>query len=413
MIIEERVNKKLNKVIYFVLFLYLCATVAHQTWVGFDALICKATFLIYSILIIIKILKNNKLFINEYIFWFVLFFFYIALSCLWSNDIKDATAYFTNYFLRIFILIIGLSNTIEDKKDIHKVLKIYILSIFYMIIVLLIKTPAQDWGTYKIGQAIGLWKNSVGLYLAYAVFILVYFYSIENSKKRKIINLFLIIFLIFLIVISGSRKALLMVPLGIIFYIYLNREKKLNKKNLLKRIFIVPIIFIIIYFSSMLIMKNEFFYNAIGERIESGINVFLNDGEEQSLDERNYYIDKAKQLFMENPIIGYGSNGFVTYMKEINYPHVAYCHNNFFEILSTLGIIGFIIYYYMHIRIIYLIIKNLKRNQKNKLFSIELSIFCIITLFGWWNVYYFELINNFIFIIIYMSLIVEQKNTNK
>ena len=96
MIIEERVNKKLNKVIYFVLFLYLCATVAHQTWVGFDALICKATFLIYSILIIIKILKNNKLFINEYIFWFVLFFFYIALSCLWSNDINDATAYLTN-----------------------------------------------------------------------------------------------------------------------------------------------------------------------------------------------------------------------------------------------------------------------------------------------------------------------------
>lgn len=395
-------DKILNKITYLVLFLFLCATVAHQTWVGFDALFCKATFMLYLFLIGIKILINKKIIINEYVKWFCIFFLYLACSCFWANNINDATVYFSNYFLRIFVLIIGLSNTIKDKEDIDKILKIYIYSIIYMIIVLVIKTPTRDWGTYRIGQTIGLWKNSIGLYLAYAALFSIYFHTTEKSKIKKVIWNLISILMIFLTIISGCRKALLMIPAGIIIYIFLKQKKQLSIKKLLKIMGAIVIIPVILYISFKFIIKNDFLYNAIGERVESGINVLFNDGEEQSLGEREFYIKEATMLFVNNPILGYGSNGFVTHMREISYSHIAYCHNNFLEILSTLGIIGFIIYYYMQIKLIYMLFKHRMLNKN--LYCIEITVLVLIAIFGWWNVYYFELINNFIFIISFLSI---------
>ena len=50
-------------------------------------------------------------------------------------------------------------------------------------------------------------------------------------------------------------------------------------------------------------------------------------------------------------------------MEKINYSHVAYCHNNQLELLSTLGIIGFIIYYSIYAMILIRSFKNLKKER--------------------------------------------------
>lgn len=396
-------DKMVNKLTFLILFIYLCATVAHQTWIGFDAIICKMSFALYFLLILINIFKKKKIIINNFIKWFVIFFCYIVISCLWSNNLSDATEYFSNYFLRIIILILGISNTIDNKNDIDKLLKMYVWAILYMFLILIIKTPSKDWGTYRLGTSIGLWKNSVGLYSTYACFFSIYFFSKEKNKLKKVIYILISGIFLYLATVSGSRKATLMIPLGVIIYLFLKQERKLTYKKVFRIVCSMIMIPIVLLVSYNFLMNNDFFYKAIGERIESGINVYLNDTQEESLDERQFFIKEATSLFKNNPIFGYGSNGFVTYMREINYSHIAYCHNNFLELLSTLGIIGFLIFYIFQGYLLFILFK-LRNSEKDKdLYNMEISIFLLITLFGWWNVYYFQIVNNFLFLIFFLS----------
>ena len=65
--------------------------------------------------------------------------------------------------------------------------------------------------------------------------------------------------------------------------------------------------------------------------------------------ERKYYRETAAMLFLKNPIVGFGADGFMNYLKQIGYTHIAYCHNNWLEILSAYGIIGGVLYYWYYV----------------------------------------------------------------
>lgn len=124
---------------------------------------------------------------------------------------------------------------------------------------------------------------------------------------------------------------------------------------------------------------------------------------DKSLIERNYYMNEAMTLFAEHPAFGYGGNNFVTYMREKKYRHVAYSHNNYTEILCTLGVVGFVIYYsYWIWAIIKLIrIKRSTNDDSVKKYSeLFLSVLLLLLILDYGNVSYTLEFNMFILCIV-------------
>lgn len=389
--------------------MYLIATSAHQTGEGFDAIFIRVSFVLFVGFSILNMIATGYIKWNGFICWFVLFLGYGYLSCLWAKSITDAI-YYTNTFIQMLGCIICLTNRIKTTKDIDKMLKLLLISLLYTALLLYIKTPASAWGTERIGGELGLHPNGIGLRFALGVMISLYFVI---SNKKYFNYIFVALFTV-ITMFSGSRKGLLMCVIAIILYPILSYTQK-EKRNVLKLVFRIVLIILVVMLVYYFVMNNKMFYDVIGVRIESMIKSFEGDtSADGSINERNFYAKKAIELFKMNPVFGYGMNNFRTYMSEINYSHITYSHNNFTELLSTLGIVGFSIYYSFIIKlvidsIILLLKKRTLNHYRNALLVLFIS-FSVAT--SWWGMPYVNEFENIIYVFVYMNIYINKKGLN-
>lgn len=103
-------------------------------------------------------------------------------------------------------------------------------------------------------------------------------------------------------------------------------------------------------------MKVPQIYNILGYRLEA----MFSEHKDGSINERHFFKQEAMRLFFQNPFWGSGYDSFKTHLRLINYRNPTYSHCNYTEILSTLGIVGAIIYYIMYI---YLLTKSYKKKD--------------------------------------------------
>ena len=109
-----------------------------------------------------------------------------------------------------------------------------------------------------------------------------------------------------------------------------------------------------------LIMNIDELYMAVGRRFESMWNHLQNDSGDYSMFAREMFISYAQQYFLEKPIIG---SGAVTFLSKLgaDIGMYAYAHNNYYELLVGVGLVGFTIYYSFYA---YLFIKLMKMSFK-------------------------------------------------
>lgn len=173
-------------------------------------------------------------------------------------------------------------------------------------------------------------------------------YFSKNSFIRKIcfLNIFLCINTIFT---TQSRKGIIFGLLLVVLYFSL----RLSYTRMIP--YIVGILFILLLSS----IFSDFLPNSSGafERIESGLNFYSKENSmDNSARTRLYFISEGWKGFLESPILGYGINSF-------RYYYGFYSHNNFIEILYGFGILGFCVYYSMHVRLLRKLIINFKNNM--------------------------------------------------
>lgn len=341
----KTVSKYSVKIKDFLLLLFLISISAFRLNI-YIALTAYMLILIYSIMF------DHKIAVTNILKWGIVFWGYYLLSSIWSNNPSDTFRYFSAivYILGIYIF---LPKIVTSKEEIDNVIKLIFYSIAFTAIYLLIITPLSQFGIERLGTTIGLNENAFGIRMAIGAFIS--FYILKNNDIH-INKFFLIAFLIIFIILtlfSGSKKALVFVTLSIFAMEFMNASG-------LKKLFKTSLITILIIGLLFLIFNNKNLYSVIGYRIErtfltlnqsnsNNTTLIINNGSvgttDKSLLERKFYIKEANELFKKNVLIGYGGNGFVTHMREIGYYHVAYSHNNYTELLCTLGIVGFLIYY--------------------------------------------------------------------
>ncbi len=377
-------KKSINKesIQKFLLFLYLVSISAYKLGTGMDDIIIK--ILPISFLVLITLFNIRKIVISKILKWYIIFWLFYILSLLWTESVKY-TMQLLPYIIYILPAIYCMPFIIKGKNDIEDCMKLVIYSFLYTILLILIRSGIGSIGSIRYGFEVGLHPNSFGSRMVIGSMFSLYFANSEKYKRKKVFYFFLTFLFGFMTVFSGSRKAIITLLLGFTLYeIFLAKGFKVLI-NTFKSFLIVGLIIFITF-------NNPLAYNILGSRFENLYNMVFEDEMDTGIVKRNFYAENAIMLFKEKPIIGVGGNGFKAYMDFIDYKHIVYSHNNYLELLSTLGIIGFLLYYYIWIYVIMGLIKSFKKKNDNLNLNF-LIIIGIILITDLGNVSYYTEIN--------------------
>lgn len=179
-------------------------------------------------------------------------------------------------------------------------------------------------------------SNSFGIIAGYLFGFMLY--AAKKAQWKKILPNVMVGVLLVIVLLTGSRKALIMVALFVVaFFLFWTPEK--GSVDMLLRIVGIAVLIVV---AMVLIMKVDVFYNSIGQRVESLLKYWMTgDESDASAITRTNMINIALDLFLNlNPIFGIGLNNF-KYMSG----YMTYAHNNYVEILCSLGVVGMLVYY--------------------------------------------------------------------
>lgn len=249
-------------------------------------------------------------------------------------------------FVTMFVLVFFVKENIKSKKDIEFFLLALVLAGVIQFLVML-----SVYGTGiitallsndSIGTRLGdeeANSNMVGMSFMLSGISALYFLLQSNSKVKKIGYSGLMIIMFALGLMSGSRKAFLMLFLGSGMLLYGNSQ---NKNNFIKKVGLVFISLLLLMLSYSLIRNLEAF-SVITERVDELVEGTSGGALDSSAEERYYMMEVGWRVFLRAPLLGEGlcasSNYFGTYS-----------HNNYIELLMNTGIIGLIVFYIPIIR---------------------------------------------------------------
>lgn len=303
-------------------------------------------------------IKSSRLSIPTVTVWYLIFFAFAELSAAWAY--VPYTAAFTYIKQMIFIIIIGfgMCQYVDTYVDFERLLTIFQLASLTLAVTELLFFSWQSSSSIEyFGATVsGLNANSFSFLMMSSAIIGFYKGYIRN-KKLWYVSTLIFIACAFL---SSSRKSAIMSLVGIMFIILFS----FGKKRHILHFVIAAVVTVSVIFACI---KIEFLYDIIGKRFESMINYYIDPSKaqtESSLLYRAYFIQFAKQLFYEKPLAGHGFSNFsVLLLRESEVNKWLYAHNNYWEILADLGIVGFILYYWFYA---YLAVKSIIKLVKNK-----------------------------------------------
>lgn len=212
---------------------------------------------------------------------------------------------------------------------------------------------------YRRGNYTGFtWQTAfISGYIIYGLGIITFAYRYVKNKMIRILMLFSVPLLFFALFLAGKRAHLFFMIAALIITFIFSTEMKKFFSQLTKVLFgvllglvgLIVTFFFVSFDSESQIGK---VLNRINETIEG-----LVTGEDITSG-RVYLYEYALQLFNETPILGIGWRSFSEMsVGVINADRGSHPHNIYFQLLTELGTIGFILFM---IPVIYALIKTIK-----------------------------------------------------
>ncbi len=225
----------------------------------------------------------------------------------------------------------------------------------------LVLTGAVFAGNRLAGSGIN--SNDIGS-LCSTVISLLCFQLLTKEKKVSGKNIALMLWLLFLVFLSGSRMALfLCIAPSLLFYLFRQR------KGIILRAVAILIFGFVVFF---LLIKVDLLYNTIGFRVENALSwLMTGETDEGSMNTRSKFLKIGLDYFKQSPWTGYGLFSF-SVLPDTN---GTYSHNNYIELLVSGGIPALLLFYLPFILLIFKLVKH--KNNKMALF---LLCFIICTL---------------------------------
>lgn len=364
-------NKIIQNIIMLLTIMLFSSFIIFDTYSKVSLILAGIT----SLILIFSILQNGiskKFKIGKYHLFVGIFALYCFLSSTWSVYPERAIEKGVTIF-QLLICMSILYNYYSKFFSTEKLLKCISYS---SVIISLYTIFILGIDNILIGLASGQrlkvdFANINSVSAVVSIGCVIIFYDLIYNKKYK--YLFFMVINIFIIATSGSRTFLIIPILGCFLMVIIKNMRNRNYgANILKNI-----IFIIIFcFTVKLILELPVF-NMINTRIEGLIASFTGHGEmEGSASMRKLMISLGWEQFKKTPFLGIGiGNSGPIILKGTKYDN-SYLHNNFVEILSCGGIVGFFFYYNMYFYVFYKFIKNWKKKNDN-LLKCFILCFCL------------------------------------
>lgn len=315
-------------------------------------------FPVIILLFILFCISSIRVKINIPVIFYIYFIVLLLVSLFWALNLNNSLIH-TFFVCLIFISILYFYFIIFN--DNNKIKQFMFVIIIGSLIVNFrnLYLYVSDISSLRFG-GVAEHPNALALMSStFAVISVLYLFLYNVFYKKKIIILFSLFLSMFFLFVSGSRGGVISF---IIFsaMIYFSFTRVLN----LKFIFIFTLISLLILFNFSYILEQPFFQRILLLPQALGIDYFnyIPENSEYRFaadDSRVVLADIAINKFLENPLTGYGVNSF-GYFSEYNYTH-----NNFLEILFSLGIFG-VILFYLPLLIIFLHTFTLRNDLINK-----------------------------------------------
>lgn len=320
----------------------------------------KVVMLAFFIGMLFYLLKNGtRVVLGKAIILPLLFVFYEFISCVWafnqdvaiSSFITQLQLFVLLFFSYVFIKRIG---GLEDYYN-----GIYLSGVCLVFYSLYVYGGVSGFlATMNTGIRMGALignENTYGLVFANAAIVAMYYGLFKNEKSHW----FLTGLMIFFALSSGSKKAVFLLLMGVAFFIL----AKYGIRKFFKTLFYSLIFMIIGWF-----LINLPIFSRILKRLELYLSVSGNASDNLRADLIRYGLE----LFTESPLLGYGLGNY-----HLFHWSGLYSHNNYIEVLVSLGIIGFVLYYLIFAKSLIVFIlnrNNLKPIQFLLIFSVISSL---------------------------------------
>ncbi|MDR5589336.1 O-antigen ligase family protein [Christiangramia sp. SM2212] len=178
-------------------------------------------------------------------------------------------------------------------------------------------------------------SNNIAVFLSLALILIIYLSYKKKFGKKSYLLLFLVLPILSMIGMTGSRSALILVGLSLLcFFLFF-------KTKIWKKIILLSFGTLFVGYSLEKIVSSEI----MAKRIEKTMH-------SQELGPRGEIWSSAFNIFLEKPVLGWGQTG---YEKQImnNFNGIYWdTHNLFLYLMVTTGIIGITIFIFFLFRLI-------------------------------------------------------------
>lgn len=300
-------------------------------------------------------------------------FFAICLLSVTYAQLKDkASERVRTLFLigiMIFLLYNYLVNTKNDKILIYAIL---IGGIGYCIYIPAFYGFEEYNRLLTSGERIGTEianVNSIGMNISIVVSICMY---LALYKKKRYMYIILALPL-YIALGTGSRTALISIAFIVFSLIFMYFIENQSASSFVKIIVLLFVVFAIGKFLLGLPM-----FETLSKRLEEGFNLFTGGGKvDHSAILRNNMIKYGFKEFKESILFGHGANNSaIVTLKHFGLK--TYLHNNYVELLYTVGLLGFLAYYSIYFYLIKSVYKLFrKRIAYSEIFLVDLFAYLL------------------------------------
>lgn len=370
MVKREKLISALTHVVNVLIVLYL----AFFHVLSISQLVNYASLVFMFLICLLTFLKRERIVVPKEFLFLIAFYLLALLSLTWSPD--PSTGY--RLCFRTIPLLIILSLLLYNHVRQNKNPQILVCAVYATGIVMTVAMIVAYGGVgnllglmkegYRLGRVVNN-ENDVGMALALAA--VVAFFLFLNKRYWNILPAF-----VFAIVsmATGSRKVVIILALGGFLAVasLLDFSKGNGKKNAIIiscALFFVGLCFVLLFtVPAFLNIKTRFLtmLNSLAGK----------EGGDGSTDVRMEMIKVGWNTFKAHPFVGLGIGtssllGFDTYL-----------HNNFIEILASLGLLGFLLYYSAYVVSFFRLIPLIKKRHKIAILAAVINICWLVVQVG-------------------------------
>ena len=337
-----------------------------------------------------------RLFFDKYLKWMICFCLFCCISMVWALDSRIALEKLNTIF-QIFVFSFIIYLIVRETLNLNILIKPIIFGgiilFFYLLarygyrgLIVLLQTGTRIGGN-ETGNA-----NGIGIYMVFSILASLYEIFFE---KIKVYHIFIVAMFV-IVIASSSRTSLLGLLVGIcVLALFKFRELKKIRK------IIYTLIFVIIGYVTLNFILSASIFDSIRERLDDMLAAITGAGGDHSSNVRIEMIRLGFNEFLKRPLGGSGIGNSSVLLRNAGYTY-AYFHNNYIEMLSCLGVIGTMIWYYPYVSYGRLLLKNKKRHDAY--IPITSSLCCSVLVMDVGAVSYYEKAVFFLIVIVFIQI---------